>query len=165
MTIIRSSIKITFMDLKKPQENEQCQLCGRWNNRPVGVDIIVARKGKVLLIKRSTDPDKGMYAVPGGYLDRGESVEDAAKREVKEETGLDVEIVKFVGIRSHPNRYRQIVEIAYIAKVFSGNEKTGDGVDSILWVDPTNLPKEMAILGEHREVVEGAIPYLKSLDY
>jgi len=79
---------------QKPKDNEQCSLCGRWDNRPIGVDTVVVKDGRVLMLKRSTNPDAGMYALPGGYLDRGESAEQAALREVKEETGIEARITK-----------------------------------------------------------------------
>ena len=151
------------MDLQKPSSNEACPLCSRWDNRPVGVDMIIYKENKVLLIKRENDPDKGKYAVPGGYVDRGESTEQAGIREVREETGLDVEIVKLIGIRSNPERYRQIIEIAYIAKVIGGVETNGDGVESILWADPNNLPSEMATIGEHDQIITSAIPLFSNL--
>lgn len=151
------------MDLQKPSSNEVCPLCSRWDNRPVGVDMIIYKENKVLLIKRENDPDKGKYAVPGGYVDRGESTEQAGIREVREETGLDVEIVKLIGIRSNPERYRQIIEIAYIAKVIGGVETNGDGVKSILWADPNNLPSEMATIGEHDQIIASAIPLFSNL--
>ena len=76
---------------------------------------------------------------------------------------MDVEIVKLIGIRSNPERYRQIIEIAYIAKVIGGVETNGDGVESILWADPNNLPSEMATIGEHDQIITSAIPLFSNL--
>src|SRR3989304_4235095 len=147
---------------QKPKDNEQCSLCGRWDNRPVGVDTVVVKDGRVLMLKRSTNPDAGMYALPGGYLDRGESAEQAALREVKEETGLRVEIIKFIGARSDPSRYRQIVELGFIGKVTGGREVPGDGAERLDWFKLEDLPSNISM--DHGEIIKNAIPFLKELD-
>ena len=59
--------------------------------------IVEFSNGKILLVRRSTQPFKGYWALPGGKVDAGETVEQAVVREVKEETGLDVEIMKKTG--------------------------------------------------------------------
>lgn len=147
------------MNLKKPTTEEQCSLCGRWDNRPVGVDTVVYKDGKVLMIKRATNPDAGKYALPGGYLDKGESAELAAAREVREETGLEVEIIRLIGVRSDPTRYKQIVEIGFVGKVTGGQEIAGDGVTAIGWFDPLNLPEQISM--DHGEIVKNSLQLLK----
>ena len=144
--------------MKKPLASEQCLLCGRWDNRPVGVDMVVYKDGKVLMIKRATNPDAGKYALPGGYLDKGESAEVAVTREVREETGLEVEVVGLIGIRSDPTRFRQIVEIGFVGKVIGGQEIAGDGVAAVRWFDPMHLPEEISM--DHGEIINNAIPLL-----
>ena len=149
------------MDSRKPLSSEPCPLCGRWDNRPVGVDTVVYKDGKVLMIKRATDPDAGKYALPGGYLDKGESAELAAAREVKEETGLEVEIIKLIGVRSDPARYRQIVEIGFVGKVIGGQEMAGDGVAAIEWFDPNQLPEEISM--DHGKIIKSVLPSILDL--
>jgi 8-oxo-dGTP diphosphatase len=56
----------------------------------VGVGAVVVRDGKALIVKRAHEPRKGEWSLPGGLLELGESLQDAAQREIKEETGLDV---------------------------------------------------------------------------
>ena len=76
------------------------------------VDAIIITDGKeinysknsIVLIKRKNDPFRGMWALPGGFVDCGETVEDAVKREAKEETGIDVLIEELVGVFSDPGR-------------------------------------------------------------
>jgi len=158
--MISGGIIKNIMKLKKPSDNEQCQLCGRWKNRPVGVDVVIVNDGKILLIKRSTDPDKGKYALPGGYLDYNETLEEGAIREVKEETGLNIKIVKTLNILSHPDRYRQIVEVSFIASIIGGEEVAGEDVDKTIWVNPNSLPENMATIGEHDKIIKNALPFL-----
>jgi mutator protein MutT len=67
--------------------------------RPIpGVGVIVVNGGKVLIIKRAFEPSKGKWSIPGGVVELGERVRDAAKREVREETGLDIEIKELVTV-------------------------------------------------------------------
>lgn len=66
--------------------------------------IILTNDGKVVLVKRSFDPYKDHWALPGGIVEYGETVEIAVIREAKEETGLDIKIEKLAGVYSDPNR-------------------------------------------------------------
>jgi len=64
----------------------------------VGVGVLVVDGGKILLVKRESDPGKGRWSIPGGLLEVGELLRDGAKREAKEETGIDVEIDDFLDV-------------------------------------------------------------------
>ena len=64
----------------------------------VGVGVMLTRDNSLLLVKRKYDPDAGYWAIPGGHLDLGERVEDAAEREAYEETGFIVKVSKLAGI-------------------------------------------------------------------
>ncbi len=64
----------------------------------VGVGILLVRNETLLLVKRKFDPDAGYWAIPGGHLDLGEKVEEAAEREAYEETGFIVKVSKLAGI-------------------------------------------------------------------
>ena len=79
-----------------------CAKCDRivYYDPKVAAICIVARKGKVLMIRRATELGYGLWGLPGGYVDRGEVVEEAAAREVWEETGLIVEVDRLVGLFS-----------------------------------------------------------------
>lgn len=81
------------------------------------VDIIIEYGNRIVLIKRKNDPYKGHYALPGGFVDVGETVENAAIREAKEETGLDITIKKLVGVYSDRERDPRghAVSICYLA--------------------------------------------------
>jgi 8-oxo-dGTP diphosphatase len=71
----------------------------------ITVDAIVVRKDKsIVLVRRKDEPFKDMYALPGGHVEYGETVEEAVVREVKEETGLDVRVGKLLAVYSDPDR-------------------------------------------------------------
>jgi 8-oxo-dGTP diphosphatase len=91
------------------------------------VDVIVRDGDRVLLVKRKNDPFKGKWALVGGFVEYGERVEEAAKRECREETGLEVELERLVGVYSDPNRDPRghVVSICFLARVVRGKLKAG----------------------------------------
>jgi len=110
----------------------------------VTIDALIIKDNKILLIKRGADPFKGFWGTPGGYVEWDETVEDAVKREVKEELGLDTTSLKFVGLYSAPERHpKQCINVAYTVTV-EGEPKSGDDAKkwsgSILIRYPTNSP-------------------------
>lgn len=88
----------------------------------LAVDVIIRGPGGVVLIKRKNEPFKGRWALPGGFVNYGERVEDAATREVKEETGLRVKLGKLAGVYSDPKRDPRghTVSACYLAKRVGG---------------------------------------------
>jgi len=84
----------------------------------LAVDAIILHKKKIVLVKRKNPPYENHYALPGGFVEKGETVEQALIREAKEETGLDVEIMKLVGVYSDPKRdpRGRVVSLCYLTK-------------------------------------------------
>ena len=84
------------------QERPVCPRCGRvvFHDPKVAAVCVIARDGKVLMIKRGTDLGYGLWSLPGGFVDRGEVVESAAAREAWEETGLKVAVDDLIGLFS-----------------------------------------------------------------
>ncbi len=68
------------------------------------VDVIIQMASRILLVKRKNEPFREYLAIPGGFVNEGETVEDAAKREVNEETSLDIELIDILGVYSDPKR-------------------------------------------------------------
>ena len=83
------------------------------------VDTIIQKDSKILLVKRKKDPFKQKMVLPGGFVNEGERVEDAAIREVKEETSLYIEIDNILGVYSDPSRDRRghIMSTVFIGKI------------------------------------------------
>jgi ADP-ribose pyrophosphatase YjhB (NUDIX family) len=107
--------------------NEVCPDCGRFANRGVSVDAVIIKDSKVLLIQRGVEPNKGFWGMPGGYVEWDESTEDAVRREVNEETGLNVTNVKLVNIYSDPARHpKQVINIVYKVDVKDGEPQASD---------------------------------------
>jgi len=93
----------------------------------LAVDVIIRAPGGVVLIKRRNEPFKGKWALPGGFVGYGERIEDAAAREVKEETGLGVKLGKLVGVYSDPKRDPRghTVSVCYLAGRAGGRLRAG----------------------------------------
>ena len=137
-----------------------CPNCGRvvFYDPKVAATCIVERGEKVLLVKRGNEPGYGLWSMPGGYVDRGEVVEDAAAREVLEETGLEVEIDRLVGLFSeagHP-----VMVAAFAARESGGDLKAGDETLDVGFFSPADLPplafpRDKQILARWRAMRDG----------
>jgi 8-oxo-dGTP diphosphatase len=109
----------------------------RPNTPPLAADCVVFdAQGRLLLIKRGREPHKGLYALPGGFVEIGETVEAAALRELKEETGIEGRIVKLIGLYSDPARdpVRHTVAAAYLIEPITTDAAGGDDADAAEWV-------------------------------
>ncbi len=133
----------------------------------VTVDAVVFKRyqGKIaiLLINRKNDPYKGFWAFPGGFVEMDEELDDAAARELAEETnlkGIDLEQMHTFGKVGRDPRGRQIT-IAFIGVTDENNAniKAGDDAAQARWFDIDDLPKNMAF--DHDEVVKYAINKFK----
>ena len=136
-------------------KNQPCPHCGRYANRGVSIDAIIFKDNKVLLIQRGIEPNKGFWGVPGGYVGWDEETEDTVRREVKEETNLDVAEVKLVGIYSSPTRHpKQVINIVYLVRINDGELKHGDDTLGTKWVSLDELPEQMAL--DHKQSIQDA---------
>ena len=106
-------------------------------------DGAILDNGKILLIKRKNEPFKGKWALPGGFVEYGEKVEDAAVREISEETGLKTKIIDLVGIYSDPNRDPRghIVTAVFLLEIQGGELKEGDDATDAKFFDMNQLPE------------------------
>jgi ADP-ribose pyrophosphatase YjhB (NUDIX family) len=100
--------------------------------------IIRDEQGRILLVRRAIEPGYGRWVFPGGYVDRGEEVLTAARREAREETGLDVRIDTLVNIYSYAGRVPVIV--VYTATVTGGALACDDEGLEARFFDPDDLP-------------------------
>jgi ADP-ribose pyrophosphatase len=83
----------------------------------LAVDAIIVLQEGIVLIRRDRPPYEGCYALPGGFVEPGESVEEAVCREAREETGLELELLGLVGVYSRPDRDPRghVVSLCYLA--------------------------------------------------
>ena len=123
--------------------------------RPLTVDGITLYEGKIVLIRRGHEPFKGMLAIPGGFVEKDETVEQAVLRETKEETGLDAEIKHLVGVYSNPHRDPRgpTVSVCYVLKATGGKLKASSDAAAVELVSPEHVP---ALAFDHNKMVEDA---------
>ncbi len=131
-----------------------CPKCGTkikiYANPVPTVDIIIEIDSRIVLIERK-NPPLGL-AIPGGFVDYGESVEQAAKREAQEETGLDVELKYLVGVYSDPERDKRMHTISTVfAATARGEPVAGDDASGVRLVDPENIGQSLCF--DHDRII------------
>lgn len=131
-----------------------------YKNPKLTVDGIIINDDKILLIKRKNDPFKDKWALPGGYVEYGETVENAVVREIHEETNLSVEIKELLGVYSSPDRDPRghTVTIAFILNVKNGDVKGGDDAVDAKFFKIQDLPD---LSFDHDKIIEDAVRRLK----
>ena len=115
---------------------------------------MVRKNGKILLIKRKNEPFKGKLALPGGFVECGETTEEAIIREVKEETNIDIKVSGLLGVYSNPKRDPRghVVSICYTARG-KGVERGGDDAEEAVFVDIKEI-KEDDLAFDHFKIIK-----------
>lgn len=111
----------------------------------VGVGVMVFKDGKVLLGKRKNTHGDGEYAWPGGHLEFGESVVECAKREAREETGVEIKNVRFLRFLNFKAHGKHYADIGMVADWESGDPQVlePEKCESWAWYDLNDLPQPM----------------------
>jgi len=118
--------------------------------------VIHDPEGRVLLVRRKNEPFKGAFALPGGFVDLGETVEAACRREVREETGLEVHDLALIGVYSDPRRDPRghTVSAAFVTQVaVSTPPSAGDDAAAAEWVDDW---RGQRLAFDHAQILEDA---------
>jgi 8-oxo-dGTP diphosphatase len=117
------------VDFIEGRERKNCHFCGfiDYKNPLPCVAIIGIKENKIALIKRGIEPSKGEWAPPSGFIESGETPEEAALRELYEETSLKGEIIKLLGVHSQDTDiYGNLVIIIFLVEIKEGKTKAGD---------------------------------------
>ena len=113
----------------------------------VGVGAVIVRDGRALIVRRAHEPRKGEWSLPGGLLHLGESLADAARREVREETGLDVELGPIIETfdrvhRDEDGRIRyHFVIVDFVGWSASGEAVAGSDAEAVAWVTADEIDR------------------------
>ena len=134
----------------------------RYPKRPlIGVGAIMLKRDRILMAQRGKEPLKGWWSLPGGALETGESLADGVRREVREETGLDIRPLGVLEIferimrdASGAPEYHYVL-IDYMCRVMGGTLAPGDDVCAVEWVRRRDLPN-LEITEGTLEVIEKA---------
>jgi 8-oxo-dGTP diphosphatase len=118
--------------------------------------VIFDGKGRVLLIRRGNPPFEGAYALPGGFVDIGERVEDACRREVREEVGIKVGDLRLVGVYSDPERDPRghTVSVAFLTVLPGASApQAGSDAKSAEWVEDW---RSLTVAFDHAQILSDA---------
>lgn len=129
--------------------SQTCSSCGavHFRNAKPCAGALIVSDGRVLLGLRGIEPGRGLWDIPGGFLNPWEHPADGAVREVREETGLTVRLTELLSVvidTYHDRVYT--LNMYYLAEVVEGLEKPADDLAELRWFGPTQLPKDFAFM-------------------
>lgn len=126
---------------------------GKPKNPVPAVDFIISKddNSNILLVRRKNNPFKGMLSIPGGFINQGETAEDAMMREAKEETSLIVEPIAILGVYSDPQRDPRMhtISVTFISRIVQGNEDAHDDAAALEWI---NIEDELDSLIQSKQI-------------
>ena len=123
--------------------------------------IVADGQGRLLMIKRGHEPGAGLWSIPGGRIEPGETDAEAVVREMIEETGLTVEVGRLIGRVQRPGLNGAVIDIRdYAATVTGGTLRAGDDAADARWVAPADLARIIVFLASKaaRAIHGAAIP-------
>ncbi|MCC7572517.1 MAG: NUDIX hydrolase [Candidatus Methanofastidiosum sp.] len=130
----------------------------------LAVDIIIFFDNKLVLIKRSRGPFENCFALPGGFVEYGETIESAATREAKEETGLDVTQLTLLGVYSKPDRDPRGHTVSVVFHgVGIGTPKAGDDAKELSLFDFNQIPNNLAF--DHNKIIQDFFEAYRGANY
>jgi len=121
----------------------------------ITVDAIIMKDQSILLVQRKNEPFQGFWALPGGFVEYGETTEQAVMREVREETGLETIVQGLLGVYSDPNRDPRghTITIAYFMTTVGGTLIAGDDAAEVRYFKRDELPR---LAFDHANIVKDA---------
>lgn len=126
------------------------------------IDAIIEKDRKIVLVKRNKQPFKGLWAIPGGHVDYGETVENATIREAEEETGLKIRLKEILGVYSRPDRNpeKHTMATVFVAEVVGGELKSGSDAADAKWIpiDEINFDN---LAFDHSQILRDYIKWKK----
>ena len=122
------------------RERLVCPTCGyvHFEDPKVAVGVVAERDGRILMTQRNHEPKLGAWSFPSGYVDAYENVEEAAVREAREETGIDVTIERLLGVYQEPGS--RVIFLAFAATAGAGDPVVGDECIDVRVFTPDDLP-------------------------
>lgn len=129
--------------LESEPDHLHCPGCDAryWANSVPGVQVLVERDGRVLLGRRRNDPGAGLWDIPGGFLHEGENAVDGLRREVREETGLEIDGLEFLGAWTEQYWQRYVLCLTWLARRTGGEERAGDDLVELGWFTRGDRPR------------------------
>lgn len=115
------------------------------------------------MIRRKRDPFSGKLALPGGFVNEGETVEEAARREALEETSLQVEPIEILGVYSDPKRdpRKHVLSVVFVGIVVGGSQRAGDDAEVVEWIEPEQIPNS-EVAFDHTKIIRDYVHWRSS---
>ena len=142
-------------ELEHAEDKVTCGACGfvfYANSQPTASAVVRRDNGAILLARRAGPPDEGKWDLPGGFLEEGEHPLDAVVRELREETGLEIEPLELVAIEvdvyGDADDAPATLNLYWTARVISGEPEAADDVSELRWFRPDELPPDDALAFE-----------------
>jgi ADP-ribose pyrophosphatase YjhB (NUDIX family) len=139
-------------------ERRVCSACGfiQWgNSKPTSAGIILDGRGRVLLGRRNIEPFRGWWDLPGGFLEVAEHPEDGLRREIREECGIEVTDLRFVGVflDVYPDKVSEathdLLNFYYECRA-AGTPVGADDIEDLLWFPPGEVPVDEVAFAANR---------------
>lgn len=147
-------------EIVKKKDRYLCPECGMeiFRDSSPTASAVILKENRVLLSTRAIAPKRGHYDIVGGFLNPGEHPADGVLREVKEETGLNINPVHLIGIYvgdyEHQGRRTKTLNFYYIAEIESGKMKPQDDAATLEWFDIDKLPEDKLAFPHHKKVLK-----------
>jgi 8-oxo-dGTP diphosphatase len=134
-----------------------------YRNPVPSVDIILQKGSEILLVKRKNEPFKDQLALPGGFVNEGEAVENAAIREAIEETSLEIEPIDILGVYSDPKRdpRRHVLTVVFVGTILNGTPNPRDDSSEIKWVRLDDIQKTNLAF-DHKQILSDYIEWRRA---
>ena len=118
-------------------------------------DIIIERSDEIVLVKRKNDPYKGYWELPGGFVEENETIEEAAVREVKEETSINVGLKEILGVYSDVKRdpRGRVATVAFISNPIGGKLKASSDAEEAKWIKVGTIDVE-SLAFDHPKIIK-----------
>jgi 8-oxo-dGTP diphosphatase len=139
------------------RERAVCDRCGAvaYRNPVPAAGVVIVENERVLMVRRKLDPRAGMWTLPAGFVEFDEHVTDCAIRETKEETNLDVELIRLFGAYMAMDDPRtQVVLLLYLARRIGGELQPGDDASEARFFPLDGLPAEIAFKGHEQALAD-----------
>lgn len=134
--------------MREDKERLVCNKCGYvlYQNSKPCTAVLVEKDGKVMLTRRGIEPYKNWWDLPGGFIENGEDPEEGAKRELLEETGMEIEIIDLLDIKvdKYGEKGIHTLNFHYLAKPVGGEIMPKSDVIGIGWFSPDEIPDNVA---------------------
>ena len=136
------------------RERPVCSTCGfvLYMNPKVVAGAIPLQHGRVLLLRRMIEPARGRWTFPAGYVEIGESVEEAAIRETREEVAVEIDNLSLLNVYSY--RESPVVTVVFFSHIVGGNPRTGEEAEEVAFFAPEALPWDELAFRSTREALE-----------